>query len=283
MDLCLRRSLRGGALPYSRAFALLLEFGWLHEKRGSVSLSAEAERLLLLIDSADEPHPELVHLLAGLAYARGESRRTTEAPEPLHIDGRVSVWAAETEIDLEDAGLLVTKGGRPVATSAVADLIVGGLSYPQAPSSEHLRALGDLAERLSVRYLRERFPDSAVVRVSLTSDRFGFDILVTTGRGDAIAYEVKGSTATGPVTFFVSRNEIAAGQRLKNRYVLLVWGRLVLNEEFGAQYARLVRLGFPQVVENPSGKYAPCWTTPPDCSTAQGDRFRVASVQVSLA
>jgi len=97
--------------------------------------------------------------------------------------------------------------------------------------ARRLQKLGDRGEKIVMDLERERLIGAGredlsekIVRKSLESDRYGYDILSYEGDGSERYIEVK-STSSKPkyTTFFLTQNELETSKKLKNYHVYLVY------------------------------------------------------------
>jgi hypothetical protein len=243
-------------------------------------LSPTGQQFASLTNEYDEPLMDFEVLWSGIAFARAELTRELDlTPEAISATDRVA--SLEPSLELERLGLISLADGRPTATSALAFALVAGTGVAKPDRT----AVGDLAERFSVRYLEDLSgPASSVVRVSELSDRFGYDVLVLRPGGSPSAYECKGTTGSWPLHIFVSRHEIRTAAKLGAAYQLLVWGDIRLTEDFEIQYGRLTSSGYPIVLSDPQRIFQKCWDIPPACVTEGPVRaaFSVAAIDVEL-
>lgn len=280
MDLCRSRSLRAGALNYGRALCELLAANLVAEEDGLLRLSETGTRFASLTNEFDEPTVDFEVLWAGVSFARAELTRELDlgGAGGFVAEGVASLEAA---LELEQLGLVELANGRATATSSLAFALVAGTGAVQ-PDRD---AVGDLAERMSIRYLEETAGSGCtVIRVSELSDRFGYDVLVLSPALPPAAYECKGTTGSWPLHVFLSRHEMRTAEKLGHDYKLIVWGELRLAEEFDAQYRRLTSSGYPLLLTNPQNIFADCWSLPAPCVThgAVPATLSVAAIELEL-
>lgn len=281
LKLCRSRSLRAGSLNYERALNELRATSLVDESNGVLYLSDTGARFASLTNEFDEPTVEFEVLWAGVSFARAGLTRELDLGKSGEVTAG-NLAALEAAVDLEQLGLVELRDGRPIATSPLAFALVTGTG----PAQPDRHAVGDLAERMSTRYLEDTVgPASTIIRVSELSDRFGYDVLVLGGDARPSVYECKGTTGSWPLRVFLSRHEMRTAEQLMADYTLMVWGELRVTEPFDDQYQRLRSSGYPLVLTDPRSLFKECWDLPEVCvvSGRPAARFSVAAVELELS
>ena len=92
--------------------------------------------------------------------------------------------------------------------------------------SKHAKVIGDRAEAIAVRYVREQVAGAINVRhVAAERETPGWDIEYTDASGEKIAVEVKGASGSAFANFELTAGELTAAKLLRERY----WLFLVCN------------------------------------------------------
>lgn len=112
---------------------------------------------------------------------------------------------------------------------------------------QRLQRVGHRAEQYTLLLERTASP-GRVLHVAAESDRYGYDVEVTTP-GQPRRIEVKGSQGS-EVSFFLSRNERAAAARWGQQYELQFWGNVNLALPMDQEYSDLRRAGYPRILRN---------------------------------
>jgi hypothetical protein len=95
-----------------------------------------------------------------------------------------------------------------------------------ARRSRSAKVVGDRAEEIAVRYIREYVVGATGIRhVSTTGETPGWDIEYVDAAGELNAVEVKGTTGAAFTCFDLTCGELTAARRLRGRY----WVYLVVN------------------------------------------------------
>jgi uncharacterized protein DUF3883 len=88
-----------------------------------------------------------------------------------------------------------------------------------ARRSRTAKMIGDRAEEIAAKYIRQRVPAASAIRhVAAEGETPGWDLEYKDADGVLHAVEVKGSFGCGFVNFDMTDGELAAARRLENRY-----------------------------------------------------------------
>ncbi|MER5672788.1 DUF3883 domain-containing protein [Pseudonocardia alni] len=130
---------------------------------------------------------------------------------------------------------------------------------------EHRLAVGERAELYSLQYERSsRVGASAqIIWVSRDDANAGYDIEIRHS-SPARCVEVKGSSDSREVVFFLSSNELDKSRTYGQAYEIHYWGGIRLHVRAADDYARLVAAGYPLIISDPSSVlFGPGWECEP--------------------
>jgi Domain of unknown function (DUF3883) len=228
-----RDGLRCGGLPIKDGYQLAVLGGFLHEAERVTA--TELGREALGRGAEDEPSQEVLRLFASALFLK-------------HPPAWVAYWQGDpSSLDLvlpdttrellEDAQLLHSSGWDDLEAWALWDALKE--VPPIEVIAEQRKAIGETAEKLSLKHERERldregYPALAArVRwVAQESAAYGFDILSFCGSSRCpelpqrpLAIEVKGQAvvARNEFNFYVTSHEWRTARTLGDRYLFHLW------------------------------------------------------------
>jgi hypothetical protein len=165
------------------------------------------------------PHGVFARILAAAGQIPDEELAPNSLPPRIGLPELASI-----QIELSTRTLMMPHSRRVEIAVDGQDTIRRGV--PRARRSQSAKIVGDRAEEIAVRYIRERVAGATDIRhVAIIGETPGWDIEYVDTAGELNAVEVKGATGAAFTCFELTSGELTAARRLGPRY----WVYLVVN------------------------------------------------------
>ena len=252
LAVCHRYGLRAGSVPWAPSVQHAVRLRLLVQVDGALCLTPVGQSLSSLVVEL-EPTDALSQALVLADLGSRQDRRLAH----VELEGAQvrdpRLVAGQLLGKLADVGLCEAHtDGTWLLAEGDFDPLLQGLMCQTRGGNPALKGTGDIGELLTRRYYEE--DGWRCLHVSKISDVFGFDLLFRrwppTGEPSR-AVEAKATRSAEQLRIFLSVHELRVAQRLGERYEILVWGSVKLDEDLDTNYTRLRAHGYPVRIADP--------------------------------